>query len=180
MTDSPLAPSSLARGSVLRPLLFFWSSSLVLAVGVYYLLWLVMPGHYVFGLLYRMFLYHWGHPVQYILIPCFVFGLVATALLGRFARQTATWRRVAMTLLIVVVTVIASSPFGGMLWHLHDMLYGFFPPDWFHKMFVAGAWQGLTTGWAVVLLSVPYNVIGTVACFFLLREGARRFGRQPP
>jgi hypothetical protein len=42
-------------------------------------------------------------------------------------------------------------------------------------MFRNGARDGLLMGWLIVLLSVPYNVLGLLVCYGLLVAGARRF-----
>ncbi|MGL4399648.1 MAG: hypothetical protein ACRCXD_07245, partial [Luteolibacter sp.] len=43
----------------------------------YFLLQLVMPAGWVFGALYRMFLYHWEHPLQYIALISIVYATTA-------------------------------------------------------------------------------------------------------
>lgn len=71
--------------------------------------------------------------------------------------------------------VALSSPLGGMLWEWHDMRVGSFPADWARVLFPNGARDGLTVGWFIVLLSIPYNVLGLLVSYGLLAAGARRF-----
>jgi len=73
---------------------------------------------------------------------------------------------------MIVLTILMSSPFGGMLWVFHDMKAGYFPENWMSKMINEGFIMGLEAGWAVILLSVPYNIFGSVLCFFLTKKGA--------
>jgi hypothetical protein len=117
------------QNSSVKRLLFYWVTSSAAAIAGYYLLWFVMPGHYVFGTWFRMVLYHWGHPVAYILIPRFVYGIIANKRAGKFAIKK-TPEQVGMTVGIVALTILISSPLGGMLWHYHDMQAGYFPQDW--------------------------------------------------
>jgi hypothetical protein len=70
-----------------KRLLFFWLVSFLGAIGLYYLFLLIVPGNHVFGVLNRMFVYHWEHPVQYILIACLFYGIVATTFADSFAKQ---------------------------------------------------------------------------------------------
>jgi hypothetical protein len=68
---------NMATGNFGKRLAFFWLSSQGLATAGYYLLWPLMPHHQVFGGLYRMFMYHAEHPLPYIALCCFFFGLLA-------------------------------------------------------------------------------------------------------
>ena len=154
-----------------KRLIFYWTTSFILATAGYYILRFIMPDHYVFGLLYRMFLYHWEHPVMFILIPCFFYGIIATLLSGSFAKQGMTGQ-ILLTILIILVTVLLSSPAGGMLWHYYDMKAGWFPEYWFTKMVKYGTSWGLETGWYIIALSIPYNISGSVICYFLTRKGS--------
>ncbi|MDY7394550.1 hypothetical protein UMM65_04810 [Aureibaculum sp. 2210JD6-5] len=163
---------------VIKRLLFYWVSSFFLATLVYYLLWVIMPGHRVFGSLYRMFLYHWKFPILYILIPCFFYGILATLLANKFKSKNVSGK-IIITILIIVLTVLISSPFGGMLWHYHDMQAGYFPENWISKMVSYGISWGFQMGWIVIGLSVPYNIIGSVICYFLTKKGIELFNDEP-
>lgn len=151
-------------------LLFFWISSFVLAYMLYYVLWLIIPNHRVFGTLYRMFIYHYAFPLQYIAIPCFFYGIFATLFTNKF-RNKNTGGRIFITFLIICLTILASSPFGGMLWHFHDMMVGYFPKNWVSKMIKLGFVWGLEIGWFIILLSFPYNIFGSIICYFLTKKG---------
>lgn len=157
-----------------RRLVFFWIASFVLATIGFYLLNLIIPARYIFGSLYRMYQYHLQHPIQYIAIPCFFYGIIATILSNRFSRQ-GTGGQIMLAIIITALTIIISSPFGGMLWHLHDMQAGYFPHGWMRKMINDGFALGISFGWQIIVLSVPYNLIGLVGCFFLTRKGSNLF-----
>lgn len=158
----------------LRRLAFYWVSSFVLATAVYYFLWFVTADNYVFGALYRMFLFHYENPIQFITIPCFFYGIIATLLANYFSKQRIIGK-VLLTILIILLTVIISSPFGGMLWYYYNFKAGYFPADWFSRMIVNGAGEGLLLGWLIVGLSIPYNIIGSIICFFLTWKGSNMF-----
>lgn len=55
------------------------------------------------------------------------------------------------------------------------MRAGYFPADWARVLFLSGALDGLLLGWFIVLLSVPYTVLGLLVCHGLLAAAARRF-----
>jgi len=152
-------------------LLFYWIVSFAIAVLGYYLLGLVSKR--VFGSWYRMIRYHFGHPMQYISIPVFFYGIIATWFKERFYRSN---KKIGLTLLIVLLTIALSSPFGGMLWHFHDMQAGWFPKNWMHKLF-GGFSEGLAIGWFIILLSFPYNIIGIVIAYFLTDFGSKHFSK---
>ncbi|WP_430409020.1 hypothetical protein [Kordia sp.] len=155
-------------------LLFFWISSFMLASILYYILWLLVPYHHVFGALYRMFLYHHAFPLQYIMIPCFFYGILATLLTNSF-RNKNTIRRIFLTIIICVLTTLLSSPFGGMLWHFHDMQAGYFPENWMSILIEKGFLWGIEIGWFIILLSIPYNIICAVGCYFLTKKGVELY-----
>ncbi len=152
---------------------FYWVISLICSISAYYILWLIMPNHYVFGTLYRMFLYHWEHPIQYISIICFSFGIIATI----FTLKTKAQHQWKHTLVIALLTIIISSPIGGILWHLHDMQAGFFPNFWIEKL-QGGISEGLLLGWLIILLSFPYNIIGIIASHYIIKYRLRLLEKQ--
>lgn len=158
----------------LKRLLFYWTTSFIPATVLYCILWVIMPSHYVFGAPFRMFLYHWEHPVAFIAIPCFFYGIIATLLADKFSRQNVKGQ-ILLTFVISILTVILSSPFGGMLWHYYDMKAGYFPSDWVRRLIERGSEWGLEVGWLVVGLSIPYNLIGLIACYFLTKKGCGLF-----
>ena len=160
--------------TTMNRLLFYWVSSFTLAYSLYYVLWLIMPGHYVFGALYRMFVYHSSHPVQYIAIPCFFYGIIATLFADKFQNRK-TRGRIFLIVLIIILIILISSPFGGMLWHYHDMKAGYFPENWISKMINRGSIEGLQLGWFIIVLSIPYNIFGSIICYFLTKKGIELF-----
>lgn len=63
----------------------------------------------------------------------------------------------------MLLTILLSSAPGGVLWKVHDMYAGYFPADarlWIDLLW--GAKKGLSEGWVIILISVPYNVIGVL------------------
>ena len=158
----------------LKRLLFFWLLSFGLAVPGFYLLSHVMPGGYVFGRLFRMLLYHYAHPIPYIAITCFFYGILATAFSERI-NASSFYGRITWVAVIILITIILSSPFGGMLWHFHDMQAGFFPNQWLWKLISDGLVMGFQYGWLIIALSIPYTIFGMVICYFLTVTGARMF-----
>jgi hypothetical protein len=136
-----------------------------------------MPGHRVFGSMYRMFLYHYAFPLQYIAIPCFFYGIFATLFSNKF-RNKKRGGRILVTFLIIVLTILMSSPFGGMLWHFHDMQAGYFPKNWISKMIQEGFIWGLEIGWFIILLSIPYNIFGAILCYFLTKKGVELYSEK--
>lgn len=159
---------------VIRRVLFFWIASYSLASLLYFILWNIMPHHYVFGAFFRMQLYHWEHPYEFIAIPCFFYGIFATYFADRFLSKSL-FGKILLSLFIVFITAVVSSPFGGMLWHYYDMKAGYFPINWMEKLLVNGALMGLEFGWLVIALSIPYNIIGCFLCYYLTLKGSTLF-----
>jgi len=156
---------------VIKRLLFYWTASFVVASLLYFVLRAVMPNNYVFGFLPRMFLYHWEHPLEFIAIPCFFYGIIATYFANKFSRQNIV-KNVFLTVVIILLTILVSSPLGGMLWYYYDMKAGFFPENWLERIIKSGFSQGLVFGWLIVSLSIPYNILGTVLCYFITKKGS--------
>lgn len=159
---------------MLKRTVFFWLTSFGAATAGYYLLWLVLPGHQVFGALYRMFLYHNAHPVAFIALVCLCYGPLAAGAARAFSRRGQRGR-VMVTLLVIVLTTGISSPLGGMLWYWYDMRAGYFPADWGRILLVQGSLDGWAVGWLVMLLSIPYSWLGLPVCYYLLQAGNRLF-----
>ena len=159
---------------MLKRILFYWLTAFGCATAGYFLLWALLPMHHVFGNPYGMFLYQDRYPLAYIALCCGCFAPLAAGATDAF-RRCGRGGRVGVVALLALATVVLSSPLGGMLWEWHDMRAGYFPNDWPHVLFLDGARDGLTLGWFIVLLSVPYNVLGLLVCYGLLAAGARRF-----
>jgi hypothetical protein len=159
---------------MLKRILFYWLTAFACATAGYGLLWALLPRHHVFGAPYGMFLYQDAHPLAYIALCCALFGPLAAGATTAFGRR-GRGGRVGVVGLLALATVAVSSPLGGMLWHWHDMRAGYFPADWVRILFLTGPRDGLTLGWLIVLLSIPYNVLGLLVCYGLLVAGVRRF-----
>ena len=151
---------------------FYLLASFASASLGYFLVGAVL-GEHVFGGLYRMFLYHWQHPFQYIALACLVFSALATALTPRIARLADGSRPAAILGLLLGSVLLASLP-GGALWSIHDMQAGYFPAGGhFWGALAWGASTGLQTGWLIIALSLPYNLLGLVAGYFIVTCGLR-------
>lgn len=122
----------------------------------------------------RMAAYHYEYPIQFILIPCFFYSLIASSVSDYFLRAKKI-KRIFLTIAIVLLTVLISCPFGGMLWHFHDMQAGYFPDNWMNVLFVKAPAMGLQWGFLIIASAVPYNLIGSVVCYFLTLKGANLF-----
>ncbi|MBO2007609.1 hypothetical protein [Hymenobacter negativus] len=159
---------------VLKRIIFYWLTAFGCATVGYGLLWALLPGHHVFGAPYGMYLYQDAHPLAYIALCCGCFGPLAAGATDTFGRR-GRWGQVGIVGLVALATVVVSAPLGGMLWEWHDMQAGYFPSNWGRILLLNGFGDGLALGWLIVLLSVPYNVLGLLVCYGLLRAGARRF-----
>jgi hypothetical protein len=125
---------------------------------------------YVFGGLFRMFMYHEEHPLQYIAVVSGVFGIIGTLWLRCFGDTTGWKRWISMFSAIGLTIIIASIP-GGVLWKIHDMQAGYFPEGArFWGDLLWGAKEGLIVGWLVVVASVPYNIVGLAAGLLILHK----------
>ena len=147
-----------------RVKLFFIYSAVcfVLASVGYFTLQSVMPQGYVFGVFFRMILYHWHYPLQYIALISFFYGVTAT-LWAEYYGHLKLWKRFCSILGMFVVTILLSSAPGGILWKIHDMQAGFFPSG--QKLWsdlTWGASQGIFLGWLIIALSIPYNFLGVI------------------
>ena len=131
-----------------------------------------MPDHYVFGGYYRMYMYQARYPAQYILLPCFFYGIFATLLAKCFKKQPFEGQ-LLFTILLIILTVLFSSPVGGMLWVFHHMQVRNFPDNWLEVIVKIGAEWGFELGWFIVAFSIPYAYLGAIICFFLTRYGAK-------
>ncbi len=139
-----------------------------------------MPEGWVFGALYRMFLYHWAHPLQYIGLVSLCYSVIATVAILLPGDPVGRWPRLAVPL-VIVLSIALASPAGGVLWVIHDMQAGYFPEgSRFWDAIGWGAVEGMTRGWLVILLSIPYNILGFVVGYQLTRRGYRMTLRSHP
>lgn len=158
----------LLRGS------FYLVSSSFLAVFGYYFLGHFFPDGYLFGSYFRMSPYHNQHPIYFILIPCFFYSILATYFAHDFYNLTKP-KQLKKIIKIIALTIFISSPFGGMLYFYYDMCTGYFPSNWMERMFEKGISTGFQIGWLIIVLSIPYNILGTIICYFLTKIGANLF-----
>jgi len=136
--------------------------------GLASLYWLVslLMNESAFACMPHMFEYHEKHPMQYIGVVAICYAVVAaiwTAWMRR--RRTGVWR-ILEVLAVILVALVLACPLGGMLWHFHDMLAGFFPSFWLRKL-VGGFVDGLMIGPLLILYSFPYNVMGLIVGYFV-------------
>jgi hypothetical protein len=130
-------------------------------------------GDRVFGALYRMFLYHWEHPFQYIAVVCLIFASVAAIFTPYIARYSGRRRFVAIWGVMIGSVLVASVP-GGVLWSIHDMQAGYFPEGGrFWRALGWGASTGAAVGWLVIAASIPYNFLGLIWGHFIMAHGIR-------
>lgn len=129
----------------------------------------VLGQKYVFGALFRMFLYHEEHAFQYIALMSAIFSLVSTTALFSSRLNQERGKLFLMYLGCVMTTVVLASPLGGIMWTLHDMQAGYFLEGYrFYSALWQGACVGLCVGWIIILGSMPYNLFGILAgwqCF---------------
>ena len=120
--------------------------------------------------LFRMFMYHEAHPFQYIGIVAIVFGIIGSVWV-RYFGATEEWKRWLSILLCIMLTILVSSVPGGILWKIHDMQAGYFTEGArFWSDLWWGAKEGLLVGWLVILIPIPYNLIGVLIGGLLLHK----------
>lgn len=143
----------------LKSAIIFGSIFFIVASIIYLVIAEVFHHPYPLGALYRMFLYHWEHPYQYILVVSIIYGILAT-IWSYYFYGLKTWKRFLSIIGLLVLTIIISSVPCGVLWVIHDAQAGYFPEtSYFIKNLLWGAKTGLYVGWLVVVLSIPYNLI---------------------
>lgn len=127
--------------------------------GAGYFLINALFGH-AFGGLFRMFMYHEDHPLQYVAVVSVVFGVIGTFWLRVFGHTGGLRRWISIFAAIGLTIAVASVP-GGILWKIHDMQAGYFPQGtrlWVDLLW--GAKEGLMVGSLVIVASIPYNILG--------------------
>ena len=131
-----------------------------------------------FAALFRMFLYHYTHPMQYIGVVAACYALVATIWTVFMKRMRTGLTRFLEILFVIIVSLALACPLGGMLWHFHDMQAGFFPSFWLRKL-REGLSEGLQLGPVLILLSIPFNILSLIAGYFATdRVNAFLFGKK--
>lgn len=156
----------------------------VLAMAGYGLLTLLprcCPGEAAFGSLPRMFTYHTQHFPSFIALAALCYALVVSIWV-RFVRPWIVGRgwQCFSAFLVIVISLILIAPLAGMLWECYDMAAGFVPSFWFSKLMEGAVW-GLSTGWIVLVLSIPFNICGLILGFFVTDAFGRMFdSREAP
>ena len=134
-------------------------------LGSLYGLFSLSMNELAFASMPRMFLYHEQHPMQYIGVVAICYAIVASLWTVCMKRKRSGVRRILEILAVIVLALVLACPLGGMLWHLHDMLAGFFPNFWLRKL-LSGFVEGLMVGPLLIFYSFPYNLVGLMAgCF---------------
>lgn len=154
--------------------IFYFLSSFALATFGFYFLKAILPNSTIFGHLFRMRPYHLQFPIQFIFIPCFFFGIVATIFSSVF-KKTLLSKGLLVSLIISTISILISLPFGGILWNYYDMQAGYFPENWFICLVSKGSLMGFSWGVLIIGLSIPYNLLGLLVSYFLTFVGSRYF-----
>lgn len=160
----------------IKQFIFYLVGSFIIATLVYYLLSIVMPHNSVFGSWFRMYSYHNNNPLSFIFIPCFFYAVFATLFSAKY-KNSSPLKRIGIMALIVILTIIISSPFGGMLYFYFDMRAGYFLSNWISLLIKHGTSEGLSLGWLIILLSYPFNIIVIIVSYFLTKKGSELFNK---
>ncbi len=160
----------------IKRLVFYWLTSFLLAVALYYIIFYLFTNDIFMTWLFTGH-YHKIHPVPYIAILCFFYGIFASLLSDRFAKS-GNGKQILWTLLIIALAILAASPFGGILTYYYDMQAGYFPENWPCILLTKGALGGLQAGWFLCLTSVPYSIICAIGCYFLTKTGVILFKNE--
>ena len=107
-------------------------------------------------------LFGWNYQVWY---PMQYIG-VAAIWTARMKRRRIGVLRILEVLAVILVALVLACPLGGMLWHFHDMLAGFFPDFWLRKL-LGGFVDGLEVGPLLIFYSFPYSLIGLIVGYFV-------------
>lgn len=98
----------------------------------------------------------------------------ASAVLSPFvSRLTGPKRWVAIVTMMLVTVILAAIP-GGLLWAIHDMQAGYFPPaDRLQSALIRGAADRLAVGWIVIALSIRNNIVMLLRGYRVTETGLR-------
>ena len=130
-------------------------------LGILYRLVSLLMRESAFAGVSRMFVYHEQHPMQYIGVVAVCYALVAALWTVFMKRRCTGALRILEVLAVILVALVLACPLGGMLWHFHDMLAGFFPNFWVRKL-LGGFADGLMIGPRLIFYAFPYNLIGVI------------------
>lgn len=149
---------------------FYLISSYTVISVTYAVLNLVYP--HVFVSMFRMPSYHVAYPYQYIAVISLSYAPIATFV--NHLKKIISFKYVY--LIILSLTIICSSFFGGILWTIHDMEAGYYPEGQrFIDNLLIGAVAGLDYGWLLILLSFPINLISIYLGFKITKYGQKNF-----
>lgn len=164
---------SVAGTRAFKLFIYFGTCSYAFASVAYFILHRLLPDGHVFGMLHRMFLYHASHPYQYIAVATFTYSFVASCCIIKWPQAKGRWKAVLIIGILISSVFLASVP-GGVLWKIHDMQAGFFP-EWsrFWSDLYWGASTGLKSGWLILALSIPYNILCLIAGYTITHFGFR-------
>jgi membrane protein YqaA with SNARE-associated domain len=112
--------------------------------------------------------------VFYIFIVCFFYGIFAVLSSNKFIKS-GIFGQIVWMFLIIVLTILTSLPFGGILTYYLDMSSGYFPDNWFYILLTKGISDGILSGWFFIVISFPYNILCAVGGYFLTKAGSKYF-----
>ena len=134
-------------------------------LGSLYILMSLLMGEPAFPWVLFGWNYQVEYPMQYICVVAVCYALVAALWTVCMKRQRRGVLRVLEVLSVILVALVLACPLGGMLWHFHDMLAGFFPDFWLRKL-LGGFVDGLMVGPRLVFYSFPYNLMALIVGYF--------------
>lgn len=151
--------------------LLFTICAFLPGIAAYDFLAAILPRHAVFGAWYRMPLYHYQHPYQYIFVVALCYGICASLWVRWFGHLRGPARAGSIVLTMLVSLQIACVA-GGVLWGIHDIQAGFVPPTGILvRNLMWAATRGLAYGWVLVALSFPYNLVAAIFGYVLAHYG---------
>ena len=110
--------------------------------------------------------YQVWYPMQYVGVVAICYAAVTAVWTARMKRRRTGVLRILEVLAVILVALVLACPLGGMLWHFHDMLAGFFPNFWLRKL-LGGFVDGLAVGPLLIFYSFPYSLIGLIVGYFV-------------
>ncbi|MDR3046939.1 MAG: hypothetical protein LBU51_04900 [Bacteroidales bacterium] len=114
------------------------------------------------------------YPFYYIFIVSVFYALFAALFSNKFAKSNIAGQTGWLSL-IILFTILASSPFGGILTYYLDMRRGYFPDTWVYILLTKGIFEGLFSGWIVIAFAFPYNLLCVIGGYFLTKIGSKCF-----
>lgn len=144
---------------------------------VFFSLKVLNPHSSPIGYIYGMAMYPDEHPLQYIALFCFFFALCTTLWIARMNKEKYIGLQIAA---VILISLLISCAFAGILWNVHDMRAGYFPrfeimmnTFWSH-----GILWGIMLGPIVILTSLPLNLIGFIIAYLIAYKVQKVFSLQ--